>query len=71
MERKKLLQLIEYLKKEIDKEINDRLPRKVGVLARNFFTQNFKDAGWRDGVLPPGRKQNVRQQRLLMQNIRR
>lgn len=56
MERKNLLQLVNYLKKEVDKEINDRLPRKVGVLARNFFTQNFRDAGWRDGTLTPWQK---------------
>lgn len=56
MERKKLFQLVEYLKKEVDKEINDRLPRKVGIMAKNFFTQNFRDGGWRDGSVYPWQK---------------
>lgn len=38
-------------KDDIEKEVRDRLPRKVGVVAVNHFRQNFRDAGWRDNGL--------------------
>ena len=38
------------------KEVNDRLPRKVGVVAVNHFKQNFRDAGWLDNGLHPWKR---------------
>lgn len=38
-------------KEDIQKEVTDRLPRKVGVMAVNHFKQNFRDGGWLDGGL--------------------
>lgn len=43
-----LTRKIEYLKTQIELEVNDRLPRKVGIVAVNFFKQNFRDAGFRN-----------------------
>lgn len=40
-------------KDDIQHEVNDRLPRKVGITAVNAFKQNFRDAGWRDNGLHP------------------
>ena len=48
-------------KDDIEREVRDRLPRKVGVTAVNLFRQNFRDAGWRDGGLHPWKK-TLRQQ---------
>ena len=38
------------------REVNDRLPRKVGVIAVNHFKQNFRDGGWLDDGLHPWKK---------------
>lgn len=46
-----LLRRIEYLKQQIELEVNDRLPRKVGIVAVNFFKQNFRLAGFKDGTV--------------------
>lgn len=35
----------------VDTEINDRLPRKVGIMTKNHFTQNFHDSGFRNNGL--------------------
>ena len=35
--------LVAKAKDDIIKEVNDRLPRKVGVVAVNHFKQNFRD----------------------------
>lgn len=42
-------------KEDIMKEVNDRLPRKVGRIAVNHFKQNFQDGGWLDDGLHPGK----------------
>lgn len=39
------------LKKMLEVEVNDRLPRKVGVLAVQHFRQNFREEGFVDGGL--------------------
>lgn len=49
-------QMIESLKRDIEEEMSDRLPRKVGVLAVQHFKQNFRDSGFRDGGLSPWQK---------------
>lgn len=47
---------IERVKTDIEREVRDRLPRKVGITAVNHFRQNFRDAGWRDNGLHPWKK---------------
>ena len=50
-ESEELLRRLEKVKLEIQREVNDRLPRKVGAIAVNLFRQNFRDGGFRDGGL--------------------
>lgn len=40
----------------LEREVSDRLPRKVGVQAVQLFRQSFRDGGFRDGVLRPWQK---------------
>ena len=47
---KKTLKLLE---RDLQKTINDTLPRKAGVLAVNHTRQNFRDGGFRNGGLQP------------------
>lgn len=56
MDAKNLEKLVEKAKDDIMKEVNDRLPRKVGVIAVNHFKQNFRDGGWLDDGLHPWKK---------------
>ncbi len=60
MDAKNIENLVQKAKDDILKEVNDRLPRKVGVLAVNHFRQNFRDSGWMDDGLHPW-KQTLRQ----------
>ena len=53
MDAKDIKKLAERIKKDVEKEVYDRLPRKVGVVAVNHFKQNFRDGGWLDGGLHP------------------
>lgn len=53
---KKFAQLVEKLQQKIKVEIQDKLPRKVGVIAVNHFKQNFRDSGFMDGGLTPWQK---------------
>lgn len=46
-----LPEIVERLKQMVDTEINDKLPRKVGVMAKNSFKQNFHDSGFRNNGL--------------------
>ncbi len=48
MDYKELGRRIERAKEDIEREVRDRLPHKVGVTAVNHFRQNFRDAGWRE-----------------------
>lgn len=61
MDANEIRRRIESVKDDIEKEVRDRLPRKVGITAVNFFRQNFRDAGWRDNGLHPWKK-TLRQQ---------
>lgn len=61
MDANEIRRRIESVKDDIVKEVRDRLPRKVGITAVNFFRQNFRDAGWRDNGLHPWEK-TLRQQ---------
>ena len=53
---KQLERMISRLKDEVEREVNDRLPRKVGIIAVQHFKQNFRDSGFRDGGLRPWKK---------------
>lgn len=53
MDAKEIQKRILQAKDDIQREVNDRLPRKVGIVAVNAFKQNFRDAGWRDNGLHP------------------
>lgn len=56
MDAKNIEKLVQKAKDDIIKEVNDRLPRKVGVVAVNHFKQNFRDGGWLDGGLHPWKR---------------
>lgn len=56
MQSKDIVRLVERLKDEVEREVNDRLPRKVGIIAVQHFKQNFRDSGFRDGGLRPWKK---------------
>lgn len=56
MDAKDITKAVEKAKDDIMKEVNDRLPRKVGVIAVNHFKQNFRDGGWLDGGLRPWKR---------------
>lgn len=47
---------VEALKRQLELEVKDRLPRKVGVLAVQHFKQNFREEGFVDGGLRPWQK---------------
>lgn len=49
MDARDIEKLVAKAKDDIIKEVHDRLPRKVGVVAVNHFKQNFRDGGWLDG----------------------
>lgn len=53
MNNPSITDLIRAFDRELRRELNDRLPRRVGVIAVNHFNQNFRDAGWRDNGLHP------------------
>ncbi len=51
MDAKEIRKRIERVKDDIEREVQQRLPKKVGIVAVNHFKQNFRDAGWRDDGL--------------------
>lgn len=53
MDARNIEKIVRKAKADILREVNDRLPRKVGVVAVNHFKQNFRDSGWRDNGLHP------------------
>ena len=53
---KKLERMVSKLKEQVEREVNDRLPRKVGIIAVQHFKQNFRDSGFHDGGLRPWKK---------------
>ena len=56
MDAKNIEKLVIKAKDDILKEVNDRLPRRVGVVAVNHFKQNFRDGGWLDNGLHPWKR---------------
>ncbi len=56
MDARDIEKLVAKAKDDIIKEVNDRLPRKVGVTAVNHFKQNFRDGGWLDNGLHPWKR---------------
>lgn len=56
MDAKNIEKLVRKAKDDIIKEVNDRLPRKVGIIAVNHFKQNFRDGGWQDNGLHPWKR---------------
>ena len=56
MDARDIERLVAKAKDDILKEVNDRLPRKVGVVAVNHFKQNFRDGGWLDNGLHPWKR---------------
>lgn len=56
MPKSELQRRIEQAKDDILREVNDRLPREVGVIAVNHFRQNFRDGGWLDNGLHPWKR---------------
>lgn len=71
MDARNLQQLVEKAKNDILREVNDRLPRKVGITAVNHFRQNFRDAGFRDGASDHGSAHVGRTPILPMPSTRR
>ena len=53
MDARDIQKLVAKAKDDIIKEVHDKLPRKVGVVAVNHFKQNFRDGGWLDNGLHP------------------
>lgn len=53
MPNPRMTDIVRSLAHQVREELNDRLPRRVGVIAVNYFNQNFRDAGWRDNELHP------------------
>ena len=51
-----ILSLILNLTGNIEKEFDDRLPRKIGVLAKQHFRDNFRKSGFVDGGVRPWQK---------------
>ena len=52
----KFIRMVNKLSKSIEEEVDDRLPRKLGVLAVQHFKQNFRDSGFRNGGLQPWKR---------------
>ena len=53
---KKLERMVSKIKEQVEREVNDRLPRKVGIIAVQPFKQNVRDSGFHDGGLRPWKK---------------
>ena len=45
------------LAKKVQREVQINLPRKVGIIAKNHFTDNFRKGGFVDSSLEPCRHQ--------------
>lgn len=48
---KAIVRAVERMREEVEREVYDRLPRRLGVLAVQHFKQNFRDSGFHDGGL--------------------
>lgn len=51
MDAKNIGSIIIQAPKAVEKAMRDELPRKVAVISKNHFKQNFRDAGFRNGGL--------------------
>lgn len=51
MQADKLLKVITQLTKDAEEELNNRLPRKVAVIAKRHFRDNSRLSGFMDGGL--------------------
>jgi phage gpG-like protein len=56
MDARNIDKIVGKLKDEVVREVTDRLPRKVGVIAVNQFKQNFRESGFVDGGLHPWKR---------------
>ena len=56
MDAKNLSKALMKCKDDIIKEVNNNLPRKVGVMAVNHFRDNFRRGGFVNGGLQPWQK---------------
>jgi phage gpG-like protein len=56
MDARNIDKIVGKLKDEVVREVTDRLPRKVGVIAVNQFKQNFRESGFMDGGLHPWKR---------------
>lgn len=45
--------IVHRIATRLEREVNDRLPRRVGVIAVKHFNQNFRDSGFRNNGLRP------------------
>lgn len=52
----KITVLVQKLRNQLEKEVRDVLPRRVGVQAVNLVKRNFRDGGFHDGGLKPWQK---------------
>ena len=52
----KFIRMVDKLSKSIKEEVDDRLPRKLGVLDGQHFKQNFRDSGLSNGGLHPWKR---------------
>ena len=48
------------LARKVQREVQINLPRKVGIIAKNHFTDNFRKGGFVDTSLEPWQTPNVR-----------
>lgn len=53
---KELERHITAIRKQLELELNDSLPRKVGVIAKQLFSENFHRSGFVDVGLRPWQK---------------
>ena len=56
MDAKNLSKALMKCKDDIIKEVNNNLPRKIGVMAVNHFRDNFRRGGFVNGGLQPWQK---------------
>lgn len=53
MDAREIERRITAAKEMIQREVYDRLPRKVGIVAVNHFKNNFRRGGWLDDGFTP------------------
>ena len=56
MDAKNLNININRLTEDVNKLVFDQLPRKVGVIATNYFKDNFRKSGFVNGGVRPWQK---------------